>query len=100
MVVLAAAGLAVALAGGYLVLQRASAPPAPGPAGRGLAGRASVAKAFTELLDEAQVRATTRAQWAEIARANAIVVLNSWDYRLIPVLKAANPARRVLVYKA
>jgi hypothetical protein len=39
------------------------------------------------------------AQWAAIARQNAIVVLNSWDYRLIPVLKAANPEVRVYEYK-
>jgi Hypothetical glycosyl hydrolase family 15 len=91
-----AAGLAVALAGGYLAADLASLP-APGPSdGPSLAG---VARAFTELLDEAQVRAMTRAQWAAIARANAIVVLNSWDYRLIPVLKRANPAVGVWVYK-
>jgi hypothetical protein len=83
-----AAGLTAALAGAYLAAGLA-APPAPGPSdGPSLAG---VAHAFTELLDEAQVRATTRAQWAAIARANTIVVLNSWDYHLIPVLKRTNP---------
>jgi hypothetical protein len=95
-----AAGLAVALAAGYLAVGLASSPPAPRPAdGPRPAGQAGAAAAFTELLDEAQVRATTRAQWAAIARANAIVVLNSWDYRLIPVLKRANPAVGVWVYK-
>ena len=48
-------------------------------------------KTFSEWLDEAQVQATTKAQWAAVARSNAIVVLNSWDFRLIPVLKRANP---------
>lgn len=91
-----AAGLAVTLAGGYLAADPASLP-APRPSdGPSLAG---VARAFTELLDEAEVRATTRAQWAAVARASAIVVLNSWDYRLIPVLKRANPAVGVWVYK-
>ena len=46
-----------------------------------------------------QVRATTKAQWAAVARDNAIVVLNSWDFRLIPVLKRANPEVQVWVYK-
>jgi hypothetical protein len=54
---------------------------------------------FSQWLDEASVRALSGTQWAAIARQNAIVVLNSWDYRLIPVLKAANPAVRVYVYK-
>ena len=41
----------------------------------------------------------TRAQWAVIARRSSVVVLNSWNYRLIPVLKRANPDVRVWVYK-
>ena len=56
-------------------------------------------KTFSEWLDEAQVQATTKAQWAAVARSNAIVVLNSWDFRLIPVLKRANPRVKVWVYK-
>jgi Hypothetical glycosyl hydrolase family 15 len=62
------------------------------------AGSAPV-RVFSEFLDEAAVRATTTAQWASIARSNAIVVLNSWDYDLIPVLKRANPRVEVWVYK-
>ena len=56
-------------------------------------------KPFSSWLDEARVRATTEAQWAEVAHDNAIVVLNSWDFRLIPVLKRANPRLKVWVYK-
>ena len=56
-------------------------------------------KTFSEWLDEAQVQATNRAQWAAVARSNAIIVLNSWDFRLIPVLKRANPRIQVWVYK-
>ena len=54
---------------------------------------------FGMWLDEARVAATTKAQWVAIARHNAIVVLNSWDYRLIPVLRRANPRIHVWVYK-
>ena len=64
-------------------------PPPGQPAGSG----------FSQWLDEGSVRTRSGAQWAAIARHNAIVVLNSWDYRLIPILKAANPAVRVYVYK-
>ena len=60
--------------------------------------RAAV-KTFSAWLDEAQVQAMSDAQWAVVARSNAIVELNSWDYRLIPVLKRANPAVQVWVYK-
>ena len=56
-------------------------------------------KTFSVWLDEAQVQATTKAQWAAVARSSAIVVLNSWDFRLIPVLKRANPKVQVWVYK-
>jgi len=85
----------VALAGASVALNLAM----PRPAGPGPPARAGVVKAFTEMLDEAQVRGTTPARWAAIARTNAIVVLNSWDFRLIPVLKRANPAVGVWVYK-
>jgi Hypothetical glycosyl hydrolase family 15 len=61
--------------------------------------QAPAVKSFSEWLDEAQVQATTKAQWAAVARSNTIVVLNSWDYRLIPVLKQANPKVQVWVYK-
>jgi Hypothetical glycosyl hydrolase family 15 len=56
-------------------------------------------RTFSSWLDEGQVRATTKAQWAEVAQDNAIVVLNSWNFRLIPILKRANPKVRVWVYK-
>jgi hypothetical protein len=84
----------VALAGASVALNLASPPTHPG-----LPAKVGVVKTFTELLDAAQVGATTPAQWAAIARTNAIVVLNSWDFRLIPLLKRANPAVRVYVYK-
>jgi Hypothetical glycosyl hydrolase family 15 len=69
------------------------------PAAPGRLPRSVPVKAFSLWLDEAAVRATTKAQWASIARRNSIVVLNSWDFRLIPVLKQANPSIRVWVYK-
>ena len=56
-------------------------------------------RTFSQWLDAAQVKATTRAQWVTIARDNTIVVLNSWDFRLIPILKQANPDVQVWVYK-
>ena len=56
-------------------------------------------KTFGQWLDEARVQATTKAEWAAVARDNAIVVLNSWDFRLIPILKRANPQVQVWVYK-
>jgi hypothetical protein len=58
-----------------------------------------VIRTFSAWLDEAAVNATTNAQWATIARDNTIVVLNSWDFRLIPILKQANPKIQVWVYK-
>jgi len=61
--------------------------------------RPAAVRTFSEWLDEAQVQATTKAQWAEVARDNTVVVLNSWDFRLIPVLKRANPKIQVWVYK-
>ena len=61
--------------------------------------QAVAVKTFSEWLDESQVQATTKAQWAAVARDNAIVVLNSWDFSLIPVLKRANPKVQVWVYK-
>src|ERR1700722_13270191 len=61
--------------------------------------KASRIRTFSEFLDAAAVSATTAAQWARIARDNAIIVLNSWDYRLIPVLKRDNPKVQVWVYK-
>lgn len=57
------------------------------------------AQTFALRLDEAQVRATTAAQWATLARTSTVIVLNSWDYSLIPVLKHANPHVQVWVYK-
>jgi len=60
---------------------------------------AQAVRTFSEWLDEAAVQATTTAEWAMVARDNAIIVLNSWDFRLIPLLKQANPRVRVWVYK-
>lgn len=68
-------------------------PPSPGPA------RVDAVKTFSQWLDEAQIRAMSKAQWTTVARDNSIVLLNSWDYRLIPVLKRANPRVQVWVYK-
>ena len=89
------AGLAVALA--VVVAAVGQVPPPPTAPGRPTG--AGAVKTFTQLLDKAKVQATTPAQWATIARQNAVVVLNSWDFRLIPVLKRANPAVQVWVYK-
>lgn len=89
-----AAGVVLAFAG--VVVRCSAAPPAPSTPGLPQAG---TVKAFTHLLDEAQVQAMTRAQWATVARENAVVVLNSWDFHLIPVLKQANPSVQVWVYK-
>lgn len=85
------AGLAVALAEVGLASGRAPSPP--------VTVRTAAVKAFSQWLDEAQVKTTTRAQWAMIAQDNTIVVLNSWDFRLIPILKQANPNIQVWVYK-
>lgn len=63
------------------------------------AAQASPVRTFSEFLDEAAIKATTNSQWARIARANAIIVLNSWDYRLIPALKRDNPKVQVWIYK-
>ena len=60
---------------------------------------AAPVKQVTELLDEARVQAMRPAQWKAIARRSSIIVLNSWDYHLIPTLKRANPAVQVWVYK-
>jgi hypothetical protein len=56
-------------------------------------------KTFTQWLDEKQVNGMTNSQWAAIARHTSIVVLNSWSFRLIPILKRANPDVSVWVYK-
>jgi hypothetical protein len=87
--------LTVALAGGAaaVILTQPAATVPSRPTGTG------AVRTFTEQLDESKVRATTPAQWARIARENTVVVLNSWDFRLIPVLKRANPAVQVWVYK-
>jgi putative glycosyl hydrolase-like family 15 (GHL15) protein len=85
-VVLAAVGTAYGLA--------RTSPAAPARPARGVA-----LTTFRTILDEASVQATTRAQWVTIARESTVVVLNSWDFRLIPVLKHANPRVQVWVYK-
>jgi len=61
--------------------------------------RIPLIKAFGEFLDEAQVTSTSRQQWNAIARHYDVVVLNSWDYRLVSILKHANPEVQVWVYK-
>ena len=66
---------------------------------RGPDEQATAVKTFAEWQNEPEVQATTEAQWATVARENTIVVLNSWDFRLIPVLKRANPKVQVWVYK-
>ena len=95
LIVASAVGAVLASAG--VAVWRSAAPPAP--AAVGLPAQAGTVKTFTDLLDEAQVQAMTRAQLAMIARENAVVVLNSWDFRLITVLKRANPSVQVWVYK-
>jgi hypothetical protein len=94
---LVASAVGAVLASAGVAVWRSAAPPAP--AAVGLPAQAGTVKTFTDLLDEAQVQAMTRAQLAMIARENAVVVLNSWDFRLIPVLKRANPSVQVWVYK-
>ena len=69
------------------------------PAAPGRPAHITLVKTFAQLFDEAAVRATTGTQWATIARRNAVVVLNSWDFDLIPVLKRVNPGIQVWVYK-
>jgi hypothetical protein len=78
-------------------LSSGTAPSSPAPAGQ-LTGTGTV-KTFSSWLDEAKVKATTKAQWVTIARHNTRVVLNSWDFGLIPILKHANPKIQVWVYK-
>jgi Hypothetical glycosyl hydrolase family 15 len=56
-------------------------------------------RTFSQWLDEKQVSTITRARWAAVARHNSIIVLNSWNFRLIPILKRANPEIRVWMYK-
>ncbi|HEV2370685.1 MAG TPA: putative glycoside hydrolase [Streptosporangiaceae bacterium] len=92
----AAAALLVALAVAALTLAEVAGSPPRRPGSPAIAGGV---RAFTQVLDEAQVRATAPAQWATLARENTVVVLNSWDYHLIPVLKRANPGVQVWVYK-
>jgi hypothetical protein len=64
-----------------------------------LPSRAAPLKTFSQWLDEKQVNGMTNTQWAAIARHSSIVVLNSWSFRLIPILKRANPDVSVWVYK-
>ncbi|HUZ53168.1 MAG TPA: putative glycoside hydrolase [Streptosporangiaceae bacterium] len=89
------AGLIGTIAAGAIGLARHPSTPATHAA---LTLTAPV-RMFSQRLDEAAVKATSRAQWARISRENTIVVLNSWDSRLIPVLKDANPRVQVWVYK-
>src|ERR1022692_3260796 len=76
------AGLVVALA----EIGAASGGRAPSLPATGNHGTPAV-RTFAQALDEAQVRATAKARWVTIARDNTIVVLNSWDFRLIPILR-------------
>jgi len=87
--VLIAAVIGVGLAAGRL--RPAQTSPAQAPSGP--------VRTFALFLDQAQVAATSPGQWAAIARRTDIVVLNSWDFRLIGVLKRANPDVQVWVYK-
>jgi hypothetical protein len=88
-------GLTMTLAEAGAACGRApSSPIAPGHL-----ARTAAVRTFSSALDEAEVKATTKAQWETIARDNTIVVLNSWDFGLIPVLKQANPRIQVWVYK-
>jgi hypothetical protein len=75
-----------------------TSPARPAPASPARVTGAPV-RTFSQWLDYSQVAATSARRWATIARHNDIVVLNSWDYRLIPVLKRANPKVQVWVYK-
>ncbi len=77
-------------------LASCGSPARPAPAARLGTGTVRI---FSEWLDEAQVAAMSTGGWAAIARQDDIVVLNSWDFRLIPVLKQANPKVQVWVYK-
>jgi Hypothetical glycosyl hydrolase family 15 len=69
------------------------------PAVAVLPSRTGQSGTFSEWLDEKQVEKMTASEWAAIARRNSVVVLNSWDFRLIPILKRANPEVKVWVYK-
>jgi hypothetical protein len=64
-----------------------------------LASGTAPLKTVSQWLDQAQVDHMTTARWAVIARRSSVVVLNSWNFRLIPILKQANPQVRVWVYK-
>jgi hypothetical protein len=75
-----------------------SSPPAK-PAVKVPPSRTAPLNTFSQWLDQRQVNRMTNAQWAAIARRTSIVVLNSWSFRLIPILKRANPDVRVWVYK-
>jgi hypothetical protein len=93
---IAAVLLAGLLAVAAVVVRISDWPSTEAPGG---SEQAAAVKTFSSWLDEAQVQATTNLEWAAVARDNAIVVLNSWDFRLIPVLKRANPKVQVWVYK-
>jgi hypothetical protein len=93
---LALVGLAVASAALVGASGRVPAPPA---APRQAPPPPVTVGTFSVWLDEAQVEATTATRWVTVARHSAIVVLNSWDYRLIPLLRRANPRVHVWVYK-
>ena len=69
------------------------------PAVAVLPSRTGQSGTFSEWLDEKQVQKITADEWAAIAWRNSVVVLNSWDFRLIPILKRANPKVKVWVYK-
>jgi len=73
--------------------------PPPAPATMGWTMPTSPVRTFSLWQDESAVRATSDAQWTKIARHNSVIVLNSWDYSLIPLLKRANPNVQVWMYK-
>jgi len=69
------------------------------PAASGWVTNAAPIRTFSLWQDESAVRATSKVRWAAIARHNSVIVLNSWDYWLIPLLKRANPQVQVWMYK-
>ena len=94
--------LVVALSGLVAVLIMVVASISRFSAAREPAGRmvpTAPVKVVTEMLDQARLETMKPAQWVAIARRSGIIVLNSWDYQLIPILKRANPAVQVWVYK-
>jgi hypothetical protein len=81
------------------LLATACGPSPRAPEATTLRARTPLVKTFGEFLTAAEVGSTSRQQWTAIARRDTVVVLNSWDYRLVTILKHANPKVQVWVYK-